>query len=86
MKAVSIATAKNQLPELVHQVEKGQPLRLNRRGQPVAVLLSEFDYQRLLKAAATRADFASWAQSWRTQLPPGFEGISSDDLRRWRGM
>lgn len=43
----SIAEAKNQLPELVRKAEKGKPIRLTRRGKPVAVLLSNRDYQSL---------------------------------------
>lgn len=43
----SIAEARNQLPALVHQVEKGPPVRLTRRGKPVAVLVSLREYERL---------------------------------------
>jgi prevent-host-death family protein len=37
---VSIAEAKNRLPAIVHQVEKGSGVQLTRYGKPVAVLLS----------------------------------------------
>lgn len=43
----SIAEARNQLPALVHAVEKGPPVRLTRRGKPVAVLVSLQEYERL---------------------------------------
>ena len=43
----SIATARNRLTALVHEVEEGAPVELTRRGRPVAVLLSITDYQRL---------------------------------------
>jgi prevent-host-death family protein len=43
----SIAEARNQLPALVHAVESGPPVRLTRRGKPVAVLISVAEYERL---------------------------------------
>jgi prevent-host-death family protein len=44
---LSIAEARNQLPALVHAVESGPPVRLTRRGKPVAVLVSVEEYERL---------------------------------------
>ncbi len=46
-KQYSIAAARNKLPALVHDIEKGPPVELTRRGKPVAVLLSIGEYQRL---------------------------------------
>ena len=46
MAVVSIAEAKNHLPRLVQQVEAGEPVRITRRGLPVAVLISEAEYAR----------------------------------------
>lgn len=43
----SIAQARNKLPALVHSVETGPPVRLTRRGKPVAVLLSVREYDRI---------------------------------------
>jgi antitoxin Phd len=43
----SIAEAKNKLPSIIHQVEKGPSVELTRRGEPVAVLLSVHEYERL---------------------------------------
>jgi prevent-host-death family protein len=43
----SIAEARNQLPSLVHDAERGVRVELTRRGKPVAVLLSVREYQRL---------------------------------------
>ena len=45
----SIAAAKNNLSGLVHEVEQGHPVRLTRRGKPVAVLISTEQYERLSK-------------------------------------
>ncbi len=47
MKSYSIAEAKSHLGRLVHQVEAGPPVELTRRGQPVAMVVSIRDYQRL---------------------------------------
>ncbi len=41
----SIAEAKNKLPSIIHQVEKGPSVKLTRRGEPVAVLLSIHEYE-----------------------------------------
>lgn len=41
----SIAEAKNKLPSIIHQVEKGPSVKLTRRGEPVAVLLSVHEYE-----------------------------------------
>jgi antitoxin Phd len=46
-KQYSIADARNRLPALVHDIEKGPPVELTRRGKPVAVLLSIGEYRRL---------------------------------------
>ncbi len=43
----SIAAARNRLPALVHDIEKGPPVELTRRGKPVAVLLSIKEYRKL---------------------------------------
>jgi prevent-host-death family protein len=47
--AYSIAEAKNNLSGLVHEAEQGHPVRLTRRGKPVAVLISTEQYERLSK-------------------------------------
>lgn len=43
----SIAEAKSQFAQLVYQAESGHPVRITRRGRPVAVLMSEAEYERL---------------------------------------
>ena len=86
MKSVSIADARNRLTELLHGTEDGQSVQVTRRGQPVAVLLSETEYLRLKSAAAGAVDFAAWVRRWREQLPAGIEGISAIELERWREL
>ena len=43
----SIAQARDQLPGIVHEVEKGRTVTLTRRGKPVARLVSVREYERL---------------------------------------
>ncbi|MGH8729354.1 MAG: type II toxin-antitoxin system Phd/YefM family antitoxin [Burkholderiales bacterium] len=43
----SIAQARDQLPGIVHEVEKGKTVTLTRRGKPVARLVSVREYDRL---------------------------------------
>ena len=44
-KSYSISDARNNLPALVHDVERGPPVAITRRGEPVAVLISVRDYR-----------------------------------------
>lgn len=64
----SIAEARNQLPALVHQVEKGPPVRLTRRGKPVAVLVSLREYERL---GPRRADLWEAIEAFRRETDLG---------------
>jgi prevent-host-death family protein len=43
----SIADARNALPRLVRDVERGRAVALTRRGKRVAVVLSEAEYRRI---------------------------------------
>ena len=43
----SIAEARSRLPEIVDQAEAGVDIELTRRGQPVAVLVSHREFERL---------------------------------------
>ena len=51
MKEASIRNAKSSLTSLLREVEKGRAIRLTRRGKPVAVLLSERQYERMTAKA-----------------------------------
>ena len=43
----SIAEARSRLPKIVNQAEAGIDIELTRRGQPVAVLVSHREFERL---------------------------------------
>ncbi len=63
-KRYSIAEARNQLPAIVHDAEKGKPVELTRRGKPVAILLSVAEYERLSLA---RPNFWGALQAFRAR-------------------
>ncbi|MCX7180693.1 MAG: type II toxin-antitoxin system Phd/YefM family antitoxin, partial [Proteobacteria bacterium] len=48
MKISTIAEAKNNLSQLIYQLEADETIHLTRHGKPVAVMLSEANYQKLI--------------------------------------
>lgn len=50
MPSYSIADAKDRFAAIVHEAEQSTPVEITRRGQPVAILLSVADYERLRRA------------------------------------
>jgi prevent-host-death family protein len=46
-KNYSIAEARHSLAALIHKLEHGRRIQLTRRGKPVAVLLSQREFERL---------------------------------------
>lgn len=48
-KQVSIAEAKNHFSEIVQAAERGAVVTVTRRGKPVARLLAESEFQRLVR-------------------------------------
>ncbi|MDO9167624.1 MAG: type II toxin-antitoxin system Phd/YefM family antitoxin [Methylobacter sp.] len=65
MKTSTIAEAKNNLSQLINQLGSDEPIHLTRHGKPVAVMLSEANYQKL-----THKDNSLYQaiQQWRNQL------------------
>jgi len=80
MQEVPITEAKNAFTALVHQVEGGEVVHLTRHGRPVAVILSEADYQELRQHAATRGDLLDFVRGWRGALPGAWRGIEDDEI------
>lgn len=64
-KRYSIAEARDNLAALVHDLERRPAIELTRRGQPVAVLVSLKEYQRL---AAPRAGFWDAYEAFRQRV------------------
>lgn len=63
-KQYSISEARNNLPNLIREVEHGPPVELTRRGRCVAVLLSIDEYRRLTSA---KEDLWTAVQHFRTR-------------------
>lgn len=66
-KNYSIAAARSQLPSILHDVERGQPVEITRRGKPVAVVLSIQEYRRM---SSPRKSFAEVYAAWRKNFTP----------------
>jgi prevent-host-death family protein len=49
---ISIAEAHNRLSHWLKQVEKGNPVRITRRGKPVGVIIDPEEYERLRQVQA----------------------------------
>jgi prevent-host-death family protein len=64
-KQYSIAAARNNLPGLVHEVERGAAVELTRRGRPVAMLISIDEYRRLRDG---KGGFWDALQEWRRSI------------------
>lgn len=77
--AYSIAEARDQFAALIHQVEaEKKPVQVTRRGEPVAVILSQAEYQRLL-AQQPRQDFWQAYLEYQKQWQ-GVEMDIEDDI------
>ena len=83
MAETSIAEARDQFTRLVHQAERGEAVHITRRGRPVAVLLSEAEYQRLSRGSS-RPTFWEAIQAMRAD--PGFEPVDlqPEEVASWR--
>ena len=68
MRETSIRDARNALTTLIHEAERGNPVRLTRRGKPVAVLLSDREFKRLSTSGRSRQGFAAFGQTWRREM------------------
>lgn len=85
MKETSIREAKSNLTRLLREVEKGRAVRLTRRGKPVAVLLSERQYERLTTAQDRDRNFLRFLTGWRREvIAKGLPFLSDDELSALR--
>ena len=85
MKETSIREAKSTLTSLLREVEKGRAVRLTRRGEGVAILVSEREYERLSKAKNPSRDFLRFLAGWRREMiAKGLPFLSDDELAALR--
>jgi len=82
----SIAEARNNLARLVHVAEDGEPVRLTRRGKPVAVILSLTEYERLRAAGDGLGDrLQRFRDSVEAERPAGRNGgVAWGGEEAWR--
>jgi prevent-host-death family protein len=59
-KSRSIADARKNLPGLIRDAESGEAIELTRRGEPVAVLISTREYERL------HSPVRRFSEAWKT--------------------
>ena len=72
----TISHLKNHLPEIVHNVEKGEDIQITRHGKPVAVIIS---LERYNHAFSSGAGIFSALQQWRTMYPEA-DGFTDSEL------
>ena len=78
MKTSTIAEAKNNLSHLIHQLEVEEPIHLTRYGKPVAVMMSENQYQKLISPSKS-LNLA--ILNWRSQLDEDSDvGLTDSEL------
>jgi prevent-host-death family protein len=66
MKTNTIAEAKNNLPQLIRRLESDEAIHLTRHGKPVAVMLSEANYQKLTqKGQGLYQAIQHWRGEWK---------------------
>ncbi len=77
MKQFTVAEARNQLPNLLHQVECAGSVQISRRGKPVAVLLSMVEYQKLQRGPKSFGDVMAEFRSRHdlSDMEGVFEGL-----------
>ncbi len=81
MKTSTIAEAKNNLPQLIRQLELDEAIHLTRHGKPVAVMLSEANYQKLTQKSQGLYDAI---QDWRRQWGGDEGALTEAELKNIR--
>jgi len=65
----SIAQARNQLAQLIHQAEQGSPVEITRRGKRIAVILSVEDFESLSSHKGTFGkSLAEFRRQWGIEM------------------
>ena len=80
MDSFSVAEARNNITQLLHDVEDGGPVQITRRGRPVAILVSVVEYERL---TGKGADLAPALEGFDASAPKDdrFDDSFFDGLR-----
>lgn len=76
----SIAEARDKLPALVHEAERGRSVRITRRGKRAAVLISEAQYRR--SQGTAERSLAAAIEAWRTAY--GGVELTDAEIDGWR--
>lgn len=80
MSEATISHLKNHLPEIVHNVEKGEDIQITRHGKPVAVIVSLERYKHAFGSG--KGIFSSYLR-WR-ELHPDAKGFTEEELGQMR--
>jgi len=80
-KQYPISEAKNNLPAIVHGVEKGPSVQLTRHGRPVAVIVSAKQYQKLVRP---HKSFWDALHSFRQSIDPADLLTDNEDFANLR--
>ena len=82
MYQVSIADAENALTTLIQRAESGEAVHITRRGTPVAVLVSESQYERL----GVHAPRNCWQaiEEWRSKATFDWPDLPDEAVDGWR--
>lgn len=75
----SVAEARRTLPSLIRDAERGEAVRLTRRGKPVAVLIGYEEFERLASGAR---DFAEAYEKFLRSYPLAELDIDPDEVFR----
>ncbi len=79
-KTCSIAEARNQFAALIRHVEEeNAPVQVTRRGEPVAVILSQQEYEALLARPPQKSFWAAYL-AWRKKWDVDNMDIDPDEI------
>ncbi len=84
MTTVSIAEAKNQLTRIIQEAETGESVHITRHGKPVAVLVSETEYERLRSNKPEPKSLWDTVLDWRNANNLDWLGLTDEEIDSWR--
>lgn len=81
MKVSTIVNAKNNLSHLIHELDTEEMVQLTRHGKPVAVMMSEAHYKKLISPTQS---LNTAILNWREQQDELSDGFSEETLHAIR--